>query len=53
VIEMTKYTAAPDIADYSQYKNQLAQTYKSRTSYYVNEAVKDFAKIEDKRYKFY
>jgi peptidyl-prolyl cis-trans isomerase D len=53
VIEMTKFTPAPEIADYSQYKNQLAQTSKSRTPYYITEAIKDYAKIEDKRYKFY
>jgi peptidyl-prolyl cis-trans isomerase D len=53
VIELTNYTPAPEIADYSQYKNQVVQTVSSRSPYYINEAIKERAEIKDKRYRFY
>jgi peptidyl-prolyl cis-trans isomerase D len=53
VIELTNYTPAAEIADYSQYKNQAAQTVSSRSPYYINEAIKEKAEIKDKRYRFY
>jgi peptidyl-prolyl cis-trans isomerase D len=53
ILEMMALTPAPDIADYSQYKNQLLQTDQGRISYFLNEAIKEKSQIEDKRYKFY
>jgi peptidyl-prolyl cis-trans isomerase D len=53
VLELENLTPAPEIADYSQYKNQLQQTYSGRTTYYLTEAIKDNSKIEDNRSKFY
>jgi peptidyl-prolyl cis-trans isomerase D len=53
IVEMTNLTPAPEIADYTQFKNQVAQTYSSRTQFYVNEAIKEEADIKDNRYKFY
>jgi peptidyl-prolyl cis-trans isomerase D len=53
VVEMENLTPAPQIADYSQYKNQLKQTYSGRTSYYLTEVIKDNSKIKDNRSKFY
>jgi peptidyl-prolyl cis-trans isomerase D len=53
VIEGTAVTNAPDIADFSQYKNQLLQTVKGRGGYYVSEAIKENAKIVDNKAKFF
>jgi peptidyl-prolyl cis-trans isomerase D len=46
-------TQAPEIADYSAYKNQLLSSIEGRTSYYISESVKEGANIKDERYKFY
>jgi peptidyl-prolyl cis-trans isomerase D len=53
VIEMKNKTVAPAAADYMTYKTQLTQSGASRSSYTISEALKDAAKIEDKRYKFF
>jgi peptidyl-prolyl cis-trans isomerase D len=53
VIEVTGTTPAPNIADYSQYRNQLQQTNGSRAGYSLAQAIQDDAEIEDNRYKFY
>ncbi|GAB3749469.1 peptidylprolyl isomerase [Spirosoma pomorum] len=53
VMETTSITPAPGIADYSVYKTQLQQNGASRTSFYINEAIKENAKVEDRRAKFY
>jgi peptidyl-prolyl cis-trans isomerase D len=53
VMETTSLTPAPAVADYSIYKTQLQQNGASRTSFYINEAIKDDAKVEDRRAKFY
>jgi len=53
IAEKTGGVAAPALADYSQYKNQLQMMGVQRSSFYINEAIKDNAKIVDKRYKFY
>jgi peptidyl-prolyl cis-trans isomerase D len=53
IVEKTGGTPAADLADYSTYKNQLQMMGVQRTSFYINEAIKDAAKIVDKRYKFY
>ncbi|GAA4416984.1 SurA N-terminal domain-containing protein [Nibrella viscosa] len=53
IVEPQQITPAPAIADYAQYKNQIQQNVASRTGFYINEAIKDAAKIEDRRAKFY
>jgi hypothetical protein len=35
------------------FKNQLLNTLSSRGGYYITEALKEAAKVEDKRYKFF
>ncbi len=52
-METTKLTPAPAVADYALYKNQLQQTSSSRLGFYINEAIKEAAKVEDRRAKFY
>ena len=53
VMETTSLTPAPPIADYGIYKTQLQQSIGSRTGFYINEAIKDASKVEDRRAKFY
>lgn len=53
VMELLRKVDAPNVADYSLYKNMAAQAQLQRTSFYINEAVKDNAKITDNRAKFF
>lgn len=53
IMELINKTEAPKIADYTQYKTQLTQSLESRMSYLVNEAIRENAKIEDRRAKFF
>jgi peptidyl-prolyl cis-trans isomerase D len=53
IIEMINMTQAPEIADYSTYKNQLEQRNSSRVSYNAGEAIKEKADIKDFRYRFF
>lgn len=54
VIETTKVTKAPEIADYSMYKQQIAQrTGGYAVSNLANQAIRDNAKIKDNRAKFF
>jgi len=53
VAEKTGAIAAPALADYSTYKNQIQMMTTQRTSFYINEAIKENAKIVDRRNKFY
>ncbi|MNY65022.1 hypothetical protein D3C86_2022210 [compost metagenome] len=52
-MELVNKTDAPKIADFTQYKTQLTQSLESRMSYLVNEAIRENAKIEDHRAKFF
>jgi peptidyl-prolyl cis-trans isomerase D len=52
IMETISKTVAPEAADYSANKIQLTQSSLSK-NYNVAEAIKENAKIEDKRYKFY
>jgi peptidyl-prolyl cis-trans isomerase D len=52
IIELKNKTLAPALQDYSPYKSVLQQNSTSR-NYSAAEAIKDKAKIEDKRYKVY
>jgi len=53
IAEKTGGSNAPALADYSTYKNQIQQMESQRTSFYINEAIKENAKIVDRRNKFY
>ncbi|KAA0989739.1 peptidylprolyl isomerase [Dyadobacter aurulentus] len=53
IVELLNKTDAPKIADFTQYKTQLTQSLEGRMSYLVNEAIRDNAKIEDNRAKFF
>jgi peptidyl-prolyl cis-trans isomerase D len=53
IIEMLSITPAPQIADYSMYKQQLTEQYENTVSYNIANAVKEHADIEDRRYKFF
>ncbi len=53
VLEMISITPAPQIADYSLYKQQLMQQYENRIAFNIVSAVKEYADIEDRRYKFF
>lgn len=53
IIEMISTTPAPQIADYSLYKQQLQQQYENRVGFNIANAVKEYADIEDRRYKFF
>lgn len=53
IIESKSVEAAPEIADYSQYKNQLLMNKSGSVSYLINEAVQESANIVDNRAKFY
>jgi peptidyl-prolyl cis-trans isomerase D len=52
-MEVQNKTVAPEVADYSPYEAPLQQTVQTRSSFNIAEAIKENAKIEDKRYKFY
>ena len=53
LLEVVSLTPAPQIADYSQYKQQLMQQYENGVSLNIANAVKEYADIEDRRYKFF
>ena len=53
IIEMINMTEAPEIADYSTYKNQLEQRKSGRISYDAGEAIKESADIKDLRFRFF
>ena len=53
MLETTKLTPASPVADYALYKTQIQQNATSRMGFYINEAIKEAAKVEDRRAKFY
>ena len=53
IIELKNKSIAPAVADYATYKTQLSQAANGRISYTISEALKDAAKIDDRRYKFF
>jgi peptidyl-prolyl cis-trans isomerase D len=53
IIEMQNRIIAPAIGDYSMFRNQLVQSATNQSSFYIAEAIKETAKIDDKRYKVY
>lgn len=53
IMEVQNKTVAPEVADYSPYELPIQQNAQTRSSFNIAEAIKENAKIEDKRYKFY
>jgi peptidyl-prolyl cis-trans isomerase D len=53
IIEMRTITEAPEIADYSSYKNQLETRYSGRIGFGASEAIREYAGIEDRRYRYF
>ncbi|WP_375447055.1 SurA N-terminal domain-containing protein [uncultured Fibrella sp.] len=53
IVEPTRISPAPNVADYAMYKTSIQQNQGQRTTVYVNEAIKEAAKITDRRAKFY
>ncbi len=53
IIQLTDKSEAAPIADYTQYKTQLTQNITQSTSFILNEAIREHAKIVDDRAKFF
>lgn len=53
VLNVMSRVDAPEIADYSSYRNTLEQSMSQTASYYIGEAIRDWAEIKDERYKFF
>jgi peptidyl-prolyl cis-trans isomerase D len=53
IMEMVSKQEAPQITDFKQYQKQLSQSLEGRTPYLISEAIRDNAKIEDRRAKFF
>lgn len=53
IMEAVSATPAPAIADLTTYKNSAKMMAAQRTSFYINEAIKENAKVVDNRAKFY
>jgi peptidyl-prolyl cis-trans isomerase D len=54
MVEVTSRTNAPEIADYTQYKEQLGQRFGAyNSSALANQLIREKANIVDNRYKFY
>lgn len=53
IFEVKNKTTAPDLGDYSIYKNQALQNLYNRISATIADAIKNDADIDDQRYKFF
>jgi peptidyl-prolyl cis-trans isomerase D len=53
IVEVQNKTAAPEMNDYTTFKTKLEENIVNRAGFAIAEAIKEYAKIEDKRYKFY
>ncbi|MBX2957710.1 MAG: SurA N-terminal domain-containing protein [Cyclobacteriaceae bacterium] len=53
IIETKTKTLAPAIGDYTMFKTQLQQSALNRNSASISDAIKEAAKIEDRRFRFY
>ena len=53
IVEVESITEPASIEDYTTYESQLAQNRFSRISYSITQAVREFADIEDERYRFF
>ena len=53
IVQAVKSTPAPAIADLTMYKNSARMMAAQRASFYINEAIKENAKVVDNRARFY
>ncbi len=53
IIETKTKTLAPAIGDYTMFNTQLQQSATNRNSASITDAIKEDAKIEDRRFRFY
>jgi peptidyl-prolyl cis-trans isomerase D len=53
ILQVLNKTPAPEIADYTSYKDQLVQRRNNSTSFSIKSAVEANAEIVDERYKFF
>lgn len=53
IVETVSITEAPEQTDYSTYKDQLSQRRQSRISFSLSQAIREFADIQDERYKYF
>ncbi len=53
IMQLEALTEAPDLEDYTAYKEQIRQRQRQQTTFNIAEAIEDFSEIEDQRYKFY
>lgn len=53
IVETTRVTPAPNVADYTLYKTQIQQNNAARVGFSINEAIKEAANVKDMRAKFY
>jgi len=53
IVEVESITEPTAVDDYSTYKDQLSQTRFSRITFGLNQAMREFADIEDERYRFF
>ncbi|ADR21991.1 peptidylprolyl isomerase [Marivirga tractuosa] len=53
IVKVLNRTPAPEIADYTSYKDQLAQNRSNNVSFAIKSAIEEKAEIVDERYKFY
>ncbi len=53
VLELQNKTIAPEVGDYTMFKNELLKTINNKSGLNIAEAIKEGAGIKDKRYKFY
>ena len=53
MMETTRLTPAPAVADYGLYKTQIQQNNTARLGFFINEAIKEASNVKDHRAKFY
>ncbi len=53
ILEKVSSEPAPEIADYTQNKNNMLQNISYSVQYGIGEAIKENAEVEDNRYKFF
>ena len=53
LIELESINEPEPLEDYSTYRDQLAQRRFSRISFAISQAMREFAEIEDERYRFF
>jgi peptidyl-prolyl cis-trans isomerase D len=52
VVKPEFHVDAPQVSDYNEYKNKVANNLKSRTEYAIITALREMAEIRDYRYKY-